>query len=410
MPPRKRPPTTGQDVLTLDGPLDTQPFFESKRAAAVLKHAILKGYVAPFAVKTGSTSVDHRVAIVDGYAGAGRYDNGEPGSPAIIAEAARLPVLRDRKLECLFIEKDRNTYQRLCQVLQDEDGDEVRWTAWHGTVEDHLPEVLERAAGVPLLLFLDPFGLPPAFDVLVDVFKGRPTGAFPPATEVLFRFDANAIRRIRGVLKTDDYPARAATLAALDRAAGGTWWQDENDWSLDNEEYGDWFINRLFQKITKEAGCAGWGTDVRQRSDLQPAYYLIFLTRHRAGMEVFGEALSLAQEKWRRAVFDEALAATQAGGQGMLLDPEAMFAQEEAQRVAQFHDRLEANVRALLGQHERFRVRDEWQAVFDGVLGKAREKHLREALKRLQVAGVTSSDSKGKLFDKIVVRAPDAQL
>src|SRR3954468_24819385 len=99
MPPRKRQPTTGQDALTLDGPIDTQPFFESKRAAAVLKHAILTGYVAPFAVKTGSTSVDHRVGIIDGYAGAGRYDNGEPGSPAIIAEAARSPALRDRKLE-----------------------------------------------------------------------------------------------------------------------------------------------------------------------------------------------------------------------------------------------------------------------------------------------------------------------
>ncbi len=75
MPPRKRQPTTEQDVLALDGQIDTQPFFESKRAAAVLKHAILSGYVSPFAVKTGSTSVDHRVAIVDGYAGAGRYDD-----------------------------------------------------------------------------------------------------------------------------------------------------------------------------------------------------------------------------------------------------------------------------------------------------------------------------------------------
>ncbi len=270
--------------------------------------------------------------------------------------------------------------------------------------------MLQRAAGVPLLLFLDPFGLPPAFDVLVDVFNGRPTGAFPPATEVLFRFDANAIRRIRGVLGAADYPARAGTLAALDRAAGGTWWRDENDWALSNEEYGDWFINRLFKKITKEADCAGWGTDVRQRADLQPAYYLIFLTRHRAGMEVFGEALSRAQEKWRRAVFDEALAATPAGGQGMLLDPDALFAHEEQQRTAELHDRLEANVRALLAQHERFRVLDQWQAVFDGVLGIAREMHLRVALKRLHAAGVTSSDSKGKLYDKSVVRAPGAQL
>ena len=40
--------------------VDTQPFFKSKRAAAVLKHAILAKYVVPFAAKTGSTSAGKR--------------------------------------------------------------------------------------------------------------------------------------------------------------------------------------------------------------------------------------------------------------------------------------------------------------------------------------------------------------
>jgi hypothetical protein len=54
--------------------LNIERFFESKRAAAVFKHAILSGYVVPFASKTGSSSAGNRVVIVDGYAGAGRYD------------------------------------------------------------------------------------------------------------------------------------------------------------------------------------------------------------------------------------------------------------------------------------------------------------------------------------------------
>lgn len=407
MPGRRSRPTLGQGPLGGGDTVDTQRFFGSKRAAAVLKHAILSGYVVPFASKTGSASIGNRVVIVDGYAGAGRYDDGSPGSPSLIAAAAR--KLRGRTLECLFVEKDRGTYERLCDVLREEDGGQVEWEAWHGTVQEHLADLLRRADGVPLFLFLDPFGLGLPFDVLVEIFAGRPRGQYAPATEVLFRFDANAIRRIRGALHADDYPARAKQLEALDRAAGGTWWRDGEDMESSNEEYIDWFMTQLLKRVCRAAQCSGWITDVKQREDLQPAYYLVFLTRHQDGMEIFAEALSLAQEKWRRAVFDEALAALQSNGQGMLLDPEELFKRDEQQLAEQLHERLESNVRDLLHEHERFVVRAQSDRVFAGVLGVARSKHLRQALKRLHHAGLTTSDSKGDLYGKTVIRATGSQ-
>jgi three-Cys-motif partner protein len=373
----------------------------------VFKHAILGGYVVPFASKTGSASPDHRVVIVDGYAGAGRYDTGEPGSPSLIAAAAR--GLQGRNLECYFVEKDPEMFGRLCAVLDEEDGGEVMWEAWQGTVEAHLEELLERAEGVPLFLFLDPFGLGLPFDVIASVFTRRPRGLYAPATEVLFRFDANAIRRIRGVLHAKDYPARAGQIAALDRAAGGTWWRDEEDRELDNAQYVNWFMSRLLRVIGGRTGCSGWIVRVRQREGLQPAYYLVFLTRHRDGMTVFAETLSLAAEKWRRAVFDEATAAEEARGQFTLVDADQIFKDDERQLADQWHRRIEANVRGLLAHHQTFVVRQKLSEVFAGVLGMAREKHLRVALKRLQAAGLTSSDSRGDLYNKRVVRATEAK-
>jgi three-Cys-motif partner protein len=387
--------------------LNIQRFFESKRAAAVFKHAILSGYVVPFASKTGSASTGNRVVVVDGYAGAGRYDSGESGSPALIAAAAR--GLRGRSLECFFVEKDAQMYERLCSVLAEEDGSTVRWEALRGTVEEHLDAILQRAEGLPLFIFLDPFGLGLPFDVIVNVFKRRPRGPYVPATEVLFRFDAGAIRRIRGVLHSDrDYPARAGTIIALDRAAGGTWWRDNDNLSLNNEQYVDWFMSQLLDRICKEAKCSGWSTEVWQRQDLQPVYYLVFLTRHREGLRVFGEALSLAADKWRRAVFDEAVASVAGSGQGMLMDPDELFKYEEQQLAAQWEIRLEQNIRSLLQHHESFIVGQRYDEVFEGVLGLPRIKHLRVVLKKLHVDGVTSSDSKGALFDKHVTRAQKA--
>lgn len=390
-----------------------QPFFKSKRAAAVLKHAILAKYVVPFAAKTGSTSTGKRVVIVDGYAGAGRYEDGKPGSPALIAEAANTPALKGRGVECFFVEQDAATYESLCQVLAEVDnGGTLMWEAKHGNVADHLNELLARAEGVPLFLFLDPFGLGLPFDVIVEIFAGRPSGQYAPATEVLFRFDANAIRRIRGVLHGNpDHKGRTKTLEALDRATGGSWWRDEDNPILNNTQYLEWFEERLLTEITTQAKCAGWTAAVKQREDLQPTYLLVFLTRHRDGMEIFGETLSKAQETWRRAVFDEAFAANQGSVQGVLfeLDPDSIFKEQEEQLAERFQDQIEQNIRALLRQHAQFVVRSKYEDVYKSVEGRARTQHLRKVLKRLHAAGVTSSNGVGDLYPKLVIRAPDAE-
>ncbi|MBN9103223.1 MAG: three-Cys-motif partner protein TcmP [Pseudonocardia sp.] len=410
---RRNQPNDEQVILGEDT-LDVEPFFKSKRAAAVLKHAILAKYIVPFAAKTGSTSAGKRVVIVDGYAGAGRYEDGSAGSPALIADAARTPALRGRVVECHFVEQNATTYRSLRQVLEEVDnGGTLTWEARHGNVAEHLDELLTRAEGVPLFLFLDPFGLGLPFDVIVDIFAGRPSGQYVPATEVLFRFDANAVRRIRGVLHKDDgtNKARDKTLEALDRAAGGTWWRDEDDPTLDNRQYLDWFETRLLHEITSRAKCAGWTATVKQREDLQPAYLLVFLTRHRDGMEVFGDTLSKAQEEWRRAVFDEAIAARKDTGQDALLelDPEAMFKRQEHKLAEQLEHQIEQNLRALLREHERFVVRSKFIEVYSGVEGIARTTHLRKALKRLHDAHITTTDQVGDVYGKQVIRAPGAQ-
>lgn len=394
------------ELLAVAENLDAQRFFESRRAAAVLKHAILGGYVVPFAAKTGSASAGHRVVIVDGYAGAGRYEDGQPGSPSLLASALRTPALRGRELQCFFVEQDHATYERLCAVLVDEDPDgSLGLQAREGTVEQHLADLLVCADGVPLFLFLDPFGLGLPFSVIVDVFRSRPRkGPYPTATETLIRVDAQAIYRTRGAAHSmKEYAARDAQLGRLDATAGGTWWRDDDDWHKNTEAYLDWFMTRLLGDLCREAACYGWFTEVRQRESLLPAYFLVFLTRHSDGMDVFAEALSSAQDKWRRAAFDEAVTADDTAL--MMFTPDEVFAAEESALADRWHDRLENNVRQLLAEVASFVVREEQIRVFDGVLGLARTKHLRVALRRLHSDGTTTSDARGDLWGKRVVAA-----
>jgi three-Cys-motif partner protein len=403
---RRRTSEDGQQALG-EQSVDTQDFFESKKAAAVLKHEILKGYIPPFVGKTGSRSPGNRVVIMDGFAGAGRYQDGSAGSPAIFADAAR--QIPTRKLECYFVEQDEGNHQRLREVLEAE-GDAITWEAWRGRASEHLAEILTRAAGLPMFMFVDPYGIGPDFAQVEDIFRRRPGGRGTPATEILFRVDAGALRRTLGVYRSEKAnPARDKQLQRVDTLAGGTWWRDQDDGARSGEQFLTWFFGHYLGRLCEAIRCSGWAAEIKQKPDHQPAYYLVFLTRHPDGMDEFGDAVSRALGKWRREVFDMAVTKQQESGQMMLIDPDEQFKTDERALEKQWHDTIEANLRALLRTHERFVIRDRYTEVFGHVAGQAREKHLREALRRLAAAQLTSSDAKGDLYGKTIVRAPGAQ-
>jgi three-Cys-motif partner protein len=154
-------------------------FFGTRRAPAVLKHEVLRQYVAPYAGMAGSTNSEGRVVLLDGYAGEGRYADGSPGSPLLALETAK-SLLPKRVLECVFIEKERKSFVSLQAVVGEYKAQGVKCEAIHGRVEDHLDAVVQQATGVPLFMFLDPCGLAPPYGRLVAAMTGSRAGSYPP--------------------------------------------------------------------------------------------------------------------------------------------------------------------------------------------------------------------------------------
>jgi three-Cys-motif partner protein len=362
-------------------------FFHTKKAAAVLKHAILDQYVDPFVIKTGLHSPGNRVAIIDGYAGEGRYEDGGEGSPSLLMRKARL-LAPKRALECYFIEKDEATYDKLRTVVSAE-GHGLQVVPLKGTADDHLAGLLDRVADIPLLVFLDPYGLATPFGTTTSTFS-RPSGYGAPATELLINFNAMALRRIAGHL-TSATP-NTATLARMDEVCGGAWWRgtwlEHGD---DTESAEDAVVAGYARQLARTSSCGFWITDVRNRADLKPAYHLVFLTRHRDGMYVFGEALSLGLQRWRKVIFA-------IENEGSLFD-ESIFEANEQSMADGWIAEIAANLRRLLADGG-FNVADRYAEVYGKAIGKAREKHLRAAWKQLHAEGHTSTDSRGKLVTK----------
>jgi three-Cys-motif partner protein len=363
---RMQPVVSEEDRVT-----DNQEFFDERQGAAVIKHGILRRYLPVFAAKTGSTSVGGRVVYLDGYAGAGVYDSGEPGSPILAVETAGR-LAGTRALECFMIERDRTTYQKLCTNLV---GAAVPPTIRKGSVHEGLDEFLAMAGPSPVFAFLDPFGLPPAMEDIAKLMQRV------PATEVLVGLQLAGIRRNAGKLKPTTsthapyLKARVRILEIVDESMGGDWWrtiaQDdpENYWV-------DEIVAGYTDRLSAACGKPGWWRlPVRKRLDGPTVYYLILLTRHRDGLWFFHESVSGAHGDF--------LEFTQRGK-----DP-SMFEVPEY-RNRELVDRIKANIATLLPGP--FTTRDKLAEVFGDTLGAAREKHVRQAVVELHAEGKVEWD------------------
>ncbi|WP_326751191.1 hypothetical protein OH738_36485 [Streptomyces hirsutus] len=80
-------------------------YWADKALPSVFKHDLLKRYLPQFGGMTGTRSRDKRVVYLDGYAGEGRYENGDPASGEIALQVAKdLRTSAGLTLECFFCE------------------------------------------------------------------------------------------------------------------------------------------------------------------------------------------------------------------------------------------------------------------------------------------------------------------
>jgi three-Cys-motif partner protein len=275
---------------------DVNKFFAAQQGAAVLKLAVLKRYLYPFAMKIGSTAPGRRVVYLDPYAGKGEYDDGSPGSPLLAARTSH-QIAENRILECLYAEEKRPVARRLSEVLATV---EHPHHVWPRRFEDCLDEMLERTGLAPMFAFLDPFGLTIPFDALAGKVLKR-----SGKTEVLINVSLNGLWHHAGQLNNTSEggeETRKRSIARLDEAMGGDWWQEvwarhshaqrrERDEALVTE-----YVRRL--ATAGGGGWSWWAVDVPDRWEGPPAYYLAFMTRSMDGVWLFTDALSGAMDEF----------------------------------------------------------------------------------------------------------------
>ena len=132
------------------------------------KHEVLRAYLGRWLPILGKTQ--GRIVFIDGFAGPGRYRNGEPGSPLIALETLLgHPSARGLRAEVvlLFIDDDARRLEHLRGVLESVPLPEkpvVRWELRQGQFDGALAGLLDdlesqAARMAPAFVMIDPFGI-----------------------------------------------------------------------------------------------------------------------------------------------------------------------------------------------------------------------------------------------------------
>jgi three-Cys-motif partner protein len=177
------------------------------------KHIILKKYLDAWLPIM--TRWNGRVLYIDGFAGPGKYQHDEDGSP-IIALKSAINHRADLKAEIvfLFVEADKERYQHLDRIIKATSlPKNFKTQTIHGKFDttvigllDYLNEQKKQIA--PAFVFVDPFGFSHTPFTLIQRIMSN------PRCEVLITFMYEAINRF---LDHPDLPERYDELFGTDR-------------------------------------------------------------------------------------------------------------------------------------------------------------------------------------------------
>jgi three-Cys-motif partner protein len=374
-------------------------FFESKNPQAVLKHGLLSRYAHYFAGRAGHAT-GGKIAFIDGYSGAGRYEDGSPGSPLLLASSAKLAETINRDVMLAFVEPDALVRNRLEVNLRDSG---VTYDVLlDRPLEDVVDGLLDRYSNRAVLLFVDPFGLALSYETLTRVL--RRSREFGPV-DVLLHFSTLSIARMGRAAVKGSGAVNNASL--LDRALGPVDWRSALEDLPDVDGAPTQAAIEVAQQfnaaIAMECGIPSLSIPVRKRPGHVPLFMLTLFCRDPVGKALwdFADMAGKACVDWllRCETDDYAsyLERQEVAPSLFPLDEEPTEAEINKVLSVRAGQYLPGHICNLVRVAGRMCLQDDPAAVYGELLGVAREKHVRVAMNQLVDQGLVEVEVAGQV-------------
>jgi len=371
-------------------------YWQGPSVQALFKHRLLQRYMGQFGAMTGYRG--GRLVYLDGYAGRGRYESGDPGSAELVLRlAAHFKETRGDRWTVFLTERAKSSFGDLERVVEEYRCRGIDARALNVEVEDAIDQVIDAAHGVPLFLFLDPCGLGLPLGRLVEILNRRPEAK--PPTEVLLNFSMDAVRRLGGLAVKPS--GGSAAERRMDQAVGDTWWRkllDDHGPELGPGRIADEFSQRLAREVRMQVE----NVPVRRRAHHKPIYNLVFGTRSVYGTWVFGDSLARTMPEWWAALDEQERREAEReladcgavqefiGTRAEILRPDADALLDEAAAA------IAENLAELLHHSVVVRVIDHVKEVFGAYYGVVPDLAVSRAAKMLCAQGRARSNNAAK--------------
>jgi three-Cys-motif partner protein len=263
-------------------------FFEGKRPWSIIKDQILRKYMDPYLAKVNR--LGRPILLIDAYAGPGIFDDGQPGSPYIICQAAERHAKGN--YTAIFVNKMEKHHEKLKYVLRKE--------GWSGSAHAYLADSRKRVQLIPstlkdhtVFLYLDPFGLKGCEFATLEPFLERNTKF---STEVLLTMSMPIVHRLAARHKAEGGPPEEGRIRSnremLTKIFGGNYWRDillsQSNKSVRNREIElmEAYRNKLKQYLPFTGSCP-----VRTKNDGRTKYFIVFASRHPDAMLLLNDIM-----------------------------------------------------------------------------------------------------------------------
>lgn len=298
----------------------TKNFFKDKKPWSIVKDRVLVYYLKPYTSKVLRTG--RPIIICDCFAGKGKFDDGEIGSPLLIAEHIKSHLLKqpdtDNKIRGVFIEKKYH------DELNSNLSGYANVIVYPGSYEDNLKNILSFDTNNNLFLYVDPYGIKSLDLSAFSQIKSRKFYS----VEMLLNFNsAGFLREGCRLLKYEDAFADedltdyevdddANTKEKMDSIAGGDYWQailgfyyrgQIDIYAAEEQFFSEYSkrVNQLFKYTVN--------IPIKIKSTHLPKYRLIFGSDHEDGLILMADNMN---KKWNEIVKN------QRGGQQVLFEYE----------------------------------------------------------------------------------------
>lgn len=260
---------------------DDDPEKWHMREHTAVKHRILRKYL--FSWTRILSSGNPKVHYFDGFAGRGRYEEGDPGSPLLALDVADSLSDHFERFYCTFNELNGNNFNDLKEEVERKKENvtsKIEVDFFNEPFEDIAVDLLsgERYGDLPSLVFIDPFGYQGTpFSVVAEIMNLRRSG-----NEVFFTFMVDKIRRFL------DDPEKEETIT---RTLGTEDWEyikEYNDRETKENE-----LLKLYENQLYEVASVNYVFPFQMKHPERDVtvYYLLHATNHFKGLKIMKDVM-----------------------------------------------------------------------------------------------------------------------